>query len=88
MTNLGRRHGINRATFYTDPKRLKALEDENERFKRLSAEVLLEQAALKDLLSRKWERPPPVAKGVAILVESHKVGERCAVIGADRTAVR
>ena len=38
----------------SDAKRLKALEDENARLKRLLAESLLDQAALKDLLSRKW----------------------------------
>ena len=60
-----RRHGISGATFYawkaklggmepSEAKRLKALEDENARLKRLLAESLLDQAALKDLLSRKW----------------------------------
>ena len=64
-TNLCRRHGISSATFYawkakfggmevSDTKRLKALEEENARLKRLLAESLLDQAALKDLLSRKW----------------------------------
>ena len=38
----------------SDAKRLKALEEENGRLKRLLAESLLDQAALKDLLSRKW----------------------------------
>jgi putative transposase len=62
---LCRRHGISSAPFYawkakfggmevSDAKRLKALEDENARLKRLLAESLLDQAALKDLLSRKW----------------------------------
>ena len=62
---LCRRHGISSATFYawkakfggmevSDAKRLRALEDENARLKRLLAESLLDQAALKDLLSRKW----------------------------------
>ena len=62
---LCRRHGISSATFYawkakfggmdvSDAKRLKALEEENARLKRLLAELLLDQAALKDLLSRKW----------------------------------
>lgn len=61
---LCRRHGISSATFYawkakfggmevSDAKRLKALEEENARLKRLLAESLLDQAALKDLLSRK-----------------------------------
>ena len=62
---LCRRHGISSATFYawkakfggmdvSDAKRLKAPEEENARLKRLLAESLLDQAALKDLLSRKW----------------------------------
>jgi len=62
---LCRRHGISSATFYawkakfggmevSDAKRLKALEEENTRLKRLLAESMLDQAALKDLLSRKW----------------------------------
>jgi putative transposase len=61
---LCRRHGISSATFYawkakfggmelSDAKRLKSLEEENG-LKRLLAESLLDQAALKDLLSRKW----------------------------------
>ena len=65
MAELCRRHGISSATFYawkakfggmdvSDAKRLKALEEENARLKRLLAESLLDQAALKDLLSRKW----------------------------------
>ena len=63
--DLCRRHGISSATFYawkakfggmdvSDAKRLKTLEEENARLKRLLAESLLDQAALKDLLSRKW----------------------------------
>ena len=63
--DLCRRHGISSATLYawkakfggmdvSDAKRLKALEEENARLKRLLAESLLDQAALKDLLSRKW----------------------------------
>ena len=38
----------------SDVKRLKELEDEHARLKRLLAESLLDQAALQDLLSRKW----------------------------------
>ena len=62
---LCRRHGISSATFYTwkakfggmevsDAKRLKALEDENAKPKRLLADAMLDNAGLKDLLSRKW----------------------------------
>ena len=58
-----RRHGISSATFYewkakyggmevSDAKRLRALEDENRRLKKLLAESLLDNAALKDLLGK------------------------------------
>ena len=60
-----RRHGISSATFYawkskygglevSDARRLKTLEQENARLKRLLADAMLDQAALKDLLSKKW----------------------------------
>ncbi len=60
---LCRRHGISDATFYkwkakyggmdvSDAKRLKGLEDENRRLKKLLAESMLDNAALKDLLGK------------------------------------
>ena len=60
-----RRHGISSATFYawkskyggmeiSDAKRLKAMEEENAKLKRLLADAMLDNVALKDLLSRKW----------------------------------
>ncbi len=60
-----RRHGISDATFYnwkakfggmepSEAKRLKALEDENAKLKRLLADAMLDNSALKDLLSKKW----------------------------------
>jgi putative transposase len=65
MTEVCRRHGISGATFCawkaklggmesSEAKRLKALEDENAKLKRLLAEAMLDNTALKDLLSRKW----------------------------------
>ena len=58
-----RRHGISDATFYkwkakyggldvSEARRLKSLEDENRRLKKLLAEALLDNAALKDLLGK------------------------------------
>ena len=57
-----RRHGISSATFYkwkskyggleVEARRLKALEDENRRLKKLLAESMLDNAALKDLLGK------------------------------------
>ena len=60
-----RKHGISEATFYnykakyggmdvSDARRLKALEDENAKLKRLLAEQMLDNAVLKDLASKKW----------------------------------
>ncbi len=60
-----RRHGISEATFYkykakfggmevSDARRLKALEDENRRLKKLLAEQMLDNAILKDVASKKW----------------------------------
>ena len=60
-----RRHGVSSATFYkwkakfggmdvSDAKRLKALEDENAKLKKLLAETMLDIAILKDVNSRKW----------------------------------
>ena len=60
-----RKHGISSGTFYkwkakfggldvSDAKRLKALEDENAKLKKLLAETMLDNAILKDINSRKW----------------------------------
>lgn len=60
-----RKHGIRSATFYkwkskfggmdvSDAKRLRALEDENSKLKKLLAETMLDNAILKDINSRKW----------------------------------
>jgi putative transposase len=60
-----RRHGISSATLYkwkakfggmdvSDAKRLRALEDENAKLKKLLAETMLDNAMLKDVNSRKW----------------------------------
>ena len=38
----------------SDARRLKALEDENGKLKRLLADTMLDNTALKDLLSKKW----------------------------------
>ena len=63
--DLCRKHGISEATFYnwkskyggmdvSEARRLKALEGENAKLKRLLAEAMLDNAALKDLLTKKW----------------------------------
>lgn len=60
-----RKHGISDATFYkwkakygglevSEARRLRALEDENAKLKKLLAEAMLDNAVLKDLASKKW----------------------------------
>ncbi len=63
--DLCRKYGVSEATFYnwknkfggmdvSEAKRLRALEGENAKLKRLLADAMLDNAALKDLLSKKW----------------------------------
>jgi putative transposase len=60
-----RKHGVSSATFYkwkakyggldvSDAKRLRSLEDENARLKKLLAEAMLDNAMLKDIAAKKW----------------------------------
>ena len=60
-----RRHGISSATFFkwkakfggmdvSDARKLKALEEENARLKKLLAEAMLDNAMLKDIAAKKW----------------------------------
>jgi len=63
--DLARKYGVSEATLYnwkakyggldvSEAKRLKALEDENRKLKKLLAESMLDISALKELLSKKW----------------------------------
>jgi putative transposase len=45
-----------------EAKRLKQLEDENAKLKKLLAEQMPDAAALRELLAKKWWGPPPSAK--------------------------
>ena len=65
VADLCRKHGISSATFYkwkakygglevSDARRLKALEEENARLKKLLAESMLDNAILKDVAAKKW----------------------------------
>jgi len=60
-----RKHGVSEATLYNwkakyggmdvpEAKRLRQLEDENAKLKKLLAEQMLDAAALRELLAKKW----------------------------------
>ncbi len=63
--DLCRKHGMSSASFYawkakfggmdvSDAQKLRALEAENAKLKRLLAEQMIDNAGLKDLLAKKW----------------------------------
>ncbi len=65
VVQIAREHGISEATFYnwrqkyggmeaSELKRLKDLEDENRRLKKMYAELSLEHEVVKDALKKKW----------------------------------
>ncbi len=65
VSDLCRRHGISEATFYnwkskyggmtvSEAKRLRALEEENRRLKKLVADLTLDKDILQETLSKKW----------------------------------
>jgi putative transposase len=65
VTELLRKHGISSPTFYkwkakfgglevSEARRLKALEEENAKLKRMLADSMLDNVALKDLLGKRW----------------------------------
>jgi putative transposase len=65
VSDLCRKHGVSDASIYkwkarfggmdvSEAKRLKALEDENAKLKRMLADAMLDNVALKNLLGKKW----------------------------------
>jgi putative transposase len=65
VSELCRKHGVSDASIYkwkarfggmdvSEAKRLRSLEDENGKLKRLLADAMLDNVALKDLLGKKW----------------------------------
>ena len=65
VSDLCRKHGVSDACIYkwkakfggmdvSEAKRLRALEDENGKLKRMLADAMLDNVALKDLLGKKW----------------------------------
>lgn len=69
VTELCRRLGVSQETVYrwkrkygglevSEARRLRELEEENQRLKKLLAEQVLDNAALKDILAKNFGRPP------------------------------
>ena len=65
VAELCRKHGVSDASIYKwkakyggmdvcEAKRLKALEEENAKLKRMLADAMLDNVALKDLLGKRW----------------------------------
>lgn len=65
VADLCRKHGVRDASIYkwkakfggmdvSEAKKLRALEDENGKLKRMLADAMLDNVALKDLLGKKW----------------------------------
>ncbi|WP_316679639.1 IS3 family transposase [Ralstonia chuxiongensis] len=95
---LCRKHGISEATYYnwkakfggmtvSEAQRLKELEQENNKLKRLLAESMLDNAALKDLLSRKLASPQAKREAVQILTTERAMGvtRACGLVGISRS---
>ena len=76
--DLARKHGVSEATFHnwkakygdmdvSEAKRLKQLEEENAKLKELLAEQMLDEAALRELLSKNGRAPPPSVKASRVM---------------------
>ncbi|MBN9008393.1 MAG: IS3 family transposase [Rhizobiales bacterium] len=100
-SDLARKHGVSEATLYnwkakyggmdvSDAKRLKALEDENAKLKKLLADQMLEASALRELLFKKMVGPAAMREAVAHLQTVMGLSERraCSFVGADRKMIR
>lgn len=84
---LCRKYGMSSASFdgwkakyggmdISDARKLKALDDENRRLKRLLADAMLDNSALKDLLAKKLVTPAQRREAVAHLTSARGMSER------------
>ena len=103
--DLARKHGVSEATLYnwkakyggmdvSEAKRLRQLEDENAKLKKLLAEQMLDAAALRELLSKKMlgpvvkrrrERRASAGRGYNGPFGTAKA---CSIVEADRKMIR
>ena len=99
--DLARKHGISEATLYnwkakyggldvSEAKRLRALEDENRKLKKLLAELMLDNAVLKESAVKKMVGPVAKREAVAHLRGVLEMSERraCSLVAADRKMIR
>ncbi len=100
-TDVCRKYGISSTTFYkwkakyggldvSDAKRLKVLEDENAKLKKLLAEAELDKAMLREIAAKKMVTPAARREAVEHLRSAFLVSERraCSTLATDRTSVR
>ncbi|RLL63844.1 IS3 family transposase [Ochrobactrum soli] len=101
VAELCRKHGVSDASIYkwkakfggmdvSEAKRLKTLEDENTKLKRLLADAMLDNAALEKLLGKEVVTPAARRKAVAHLMDHHQMSERraCKAMGFCRMTIR
>ena len=99
VTEVCRKHGVSAATYYkwkakyggldaSELRRIKELEAENAKLKRMFADLALENTALKDLIEKKALRPPERRMAVDYLIDVHglSIRQACANAGLARAA--
>ena len=101
VAEICRRHGIGQSTLYkwkakyggmevNDARKLKALEDENTRLKRLLADSLLDNQMLRRHQLKKVVTPDARRAAVSYLRDNYAVSERraCQCLNVDRSSIR
>nr|WP_320179190.1 IS3 family transposase [Roseovarius pacificus] len=96
-----RKHGLSQGTFYkykskyggmevSDVAKLRAMEDENARLKRLLADTMLDNAVLKDLLGKELTTPVERREAALRAMRDHDISQRraCRLVGVDPKTVR
>jgi putative transposase len=98
---LCRKHGVSDTSIYkwkakfggmdvSEAKKFRGLEDENAKLKRLLADAMLDNVALKDLLGKKMVTPAAKREVVALLKADHEMSERlaCQLLDCCRMTIR